>query len=56
MVGQKVRKGDVVCIIEAMKLMNKIVSDYDGIIEEILVKDEEPVDFDKVLMKVRVES
>ena len=56
LVGQKVRKGDVVCIIEAMKLMNKIVSDYDGIIEEILVKDEEPVDFDKVLMKVRVES
>lgn len=56
LVGQKVKKGDVVCIIEAMKLMNKIVSDYDGIIEEILVKDEEPVEFDKVLMKVRVEN
>lgn len=52
-IGQKIQKGDVLCIVEAMKLMNKITSDYDGVIEEILVKNEEPVEFDKVLMKIK---
>lgn len=48
-VGQKVKKGDVLCIIEAMKLMNEIESEFDGEIKEILVKDEEPVEYGKPL-------
>lgn len=38
-VGKKIKKGDILCIIEAMKLMNEIESEYDGEIVEILVKD-----------------
>lgn len=38
-IGQKVKKGDILCIIEAMKLMNEIESEFDGEIVEILVKD-----------------
>lgn len=48
-VGQKVKKGDVLCIIEAMKLMNEIESEFDGEIKEILVKDEEAVEYGKPL-------
>lgn len=48
--GQKVNKGDVVAIIEAMKMMNEIVADRDGIIEEILVEDETMVEYDQPLM------
>jgi len=47
--GQKVKKGDVLCIIEAMKVMNEIKSDYDGIIKEILVENGKPVEFGQVL-------
>jgi len=54
MVGKKVKKGDTLCIIEAMKLMNKINSDYDGIIEEICVSNEEPVEFNQTIMKIRM--
>ena len=53
-IGQKVQKGDVLCIVEAMKLMNKITSEFEGVIEEILVSNEEPVEFDKTLMKIRI--
>ena len=48
-VGQKVKKGDVLCIIEAMKLMNEIESEFDGEVKEILVKDEEAVEYGKPL-------
>ena len=51
-VGQEVKKGDILCIIEAMKLLNEIESEFDGKIEEILVKDGEPVDFGKPLFKI----
>ena len=51
-VGQNVKKGDVLCIIEAMKLMNEIESEYDGIIEEILVKDAECVEYGKPLFRI----
>ncbi len=44
-VGQKVKKGDVVCIIEAMKLMNEVESEIDGEIVEVLVKNEQMVEF-----------
>ena len=51
-VGQKVKKGDVLCIVEAMKLMNEIESEYDGIVEEILVKDSESVEYGKPLFRI----
>ena len=44
-VGDKVKKGQVVCIIEAMKLMNEIESEYQGKIKEILVEDGKPVEY-----------
>lgn len=48
-IGQKVKKGDVLCIIEAMKLMNEIESEWDGEIKEILVREEETVEYGKPL-------
>ena len=51
-IGKKVKKGDVLCIIEAMKLMNEIESEYDGIIEEIFVKDAESVEYGKPLFRI----
>ena len=52
-IGSKVKKGDTLCIIEAMKLMNEIESEHDGAISEILVRDEEMVDFGKKLFVVK---
>lgn len=52
-IGTKVKKGDKLCIIEAMKLMNEIESEYDGEIVEILVKDGEVVDYGKKLFKIK---
>ena len=52
-VGQRVKKGDVLCIIEAMKLMNEIESEWDGEIKEILVKDGEPVEYGKPLFVIK---
>lgn len=49
-VGDKVKEGDPLFIIEAMKLMNKICSEYNGEIKEILVSNEEAVEFDQVIM------
>jgi len=49
-VGDKVKKGDTLFIIEAMKLMNKVQSEYDGEIKDILVSNEDTVEFDQVLM------
>lgn len=51
-IGKKVKKGDTLCIIEAMKLMNTIESEFDGEIKEILVKDGEAVEFGKPLFKI----
>ncbi len=48
-VGKEVQKGDILCIIEAMKLMNEMESEYNGKIKEILVKDGEPVEYGKSL-------
>ena len=48
-VGQTVKKGDTLCIIEAMKLMNEIESDADGVIKAILVENGQPVEFDQPL-------
>lgn len=49
-VGQTVKVGDVICIVEAMKMMNQIESDKAGVIEAILVKDGEPVEYDQPLV------
>ena len=51
-VGAEVKKGDVLCIIEAMKLMNEIEAEVSGKIAEVLVKDGEPVDYGKPLFKI----
>jgi acetyl-CoA carboxylase biotin carboxyl carrier protein len=50
--GQAVRKGQVVCIVEAMKLMNEIESEFDGKILEVLVKNAEHVEYGQPLFRV----
>jgi acetyl-CoA carboxylase biotin carboxyl carrier protein len=51
-VGDRVAKGQIVCIIEAMKIMNEIESEYSGIVREILVQDSQPVEYGQVLFKI----
>jgi len=51
-VGQHVKAGDVICIIEAMKMMNQIEADKSGVVEAILVDDAEPVEFDQPLITI----
>lgn len=51
-VGKSVQKGDVICIIEAMKMMNQIEADKSGTIEAILVENGEPVEFDQPLVTI----
>jgi len=55
-VGDTVSEGDVLCIIEAMKLMNEIECETSGTIQEILVEDAEPVEFDQPLFVIEEES
>ncbi len=52
-VGSVVKKGDVVCIIEAMKLMNEVEAEEDGEIVEILVKNEEMVEYNQPLFVLK---
>ena len=49
-VGQSVKVGDALCIVEAMKMMNRIEADKAGIVKAILVNDGEPVEFDEPLI------
>ena len=51
-VGQQVKVGDVVCIVEAMKMMNQIEADHAGTVDAILVSDGEPVEFDQPLIRI----
>jgi len=51
-VGQTVKVGDVICIVEAMKMMNQIEADKAGTIGEILVENGEPVEFDQPLFSI----
>lgn len=51
-VGKHVKVGDVVCIVEAMKMMNQIEADKAGIVEAILVEDGQPVEFDQPLVTI----
>ncbi len=52
-VGDKVRKGTVLCLIEAMKMMNEITAEEDGVVEEICVENGQVVDFDCTLFRIR---
>ncbi|WP_027874282.1 acetyl-CoA carboxylase biotin carboxyl carrier protein [Spongiibacter marinus] len=51
-VGQHVKAGDVVCIVEAMKMMNQIEADKSGVVEAILLDDAQPVEFDQPLITI----
>lgn len=51
-VGDSVKKGDVVCIVEAMKLMNEITATIDGVITDVLIQNEDVVEFNQPLFRV----
>ena len=51
-VGDEVKKGQTICIIEAMKLMNEIAAPFDGIIREVLVENDNVVEFEQPLFKI----
>jgi len=51
-VGSQVTKGQTLCILEAMKLMNELESEVDGIVREILVENAEPVEYGQVLFRI----
>ena len=51
-VGQTVKKGDTLCIVEAMKMMNQIEAETSGVIESILVEDGQPVEYDQPLFTI----
>lgn len=51
-VGQHVKVGDVLCIVEAMKMMNQIEADKAGVVEAILVEDGEPLEFDQPMITI----
>jgi acetyl-CoA carboxylase biotin carboxyl carrier protein len=50
--GQRITRGQMVCIIEAMKIMNEIESEFAGVVKEILVQDAHPVEYGQVLFRV----
>jgi acetyl-CoA carboxylase biotin carboxyl carrier protein len=51
-VGSRVSKGQVLCIIEAMKIMNEIESEFAGVVREIRVQDAQPVEYGQVLFRI----
>src|SRR6185503_4509171 len=51
-VGDRVQKGKTLCIIEAMKIMNEIESEYAGVVKEILAQDAQPVEYGQVLFRI----
>ncbi len=52
-VGDTVKPGDTICIVEAMKIMNEIQAEDVGVVEEILIQNASPVEFDQVLFKLK---
>jgi len=52
-IGQKIKKGQTIMIVEAMKTMNHIPSTQEGIVSEILVKDGEPIEFGQPLISIK---
>jgi acetyl-CoA carboxylase biotin carboxyl carrier protein len=55
-IGDKVKKGDTLCIIEAMKIMNEIQSDVDGEIVEVVAKNQNMVEYGQTLFKIKLNS
>jgi acetyl-CoA carboxylase biotin carboxyl carrier protein len=51
-VGDRIRRGQVLCIIEAMKIMNELESEVDGVVREISAQDAHPVEYGQVLFRV----
>jgi acetyl-CoA carboxylase biotin carboxyl carrier protein len=51
-VGDRISKGQIVCIIEAMKIMNELESEFDGVVREIGVTDSHPVEYGQVLFRL----
>jgi acetyl-CoA carboxylase biotin carboxyl carrier protein len=51
-VGDRISKGQTLCIIEAMKIMNEIESEFDGVMREILVDNAQPVEYGQVLFRI----
>jgi len=52
MVGTRISKRQVLCIIEAMKIMNEIESEFDGVVKEVCVQDAHPVEYGQVLFRI----
>lgn len=52
-VGDKVNKGDVICIVEAMKIMNEITSEFSGEVVEVFVKEEDMVEYGQPLFRIK---
>lgn len=55
-VGTRVGKGQTLCILEAMKLMNELESDFAGVVREVLVENAEPVEYGQVLFRIEPEA
>lgn len=51
-VGDRISKGQIVCIIEAMKIMNEIESEFDGVVKEISAQNAHPVEYGQVLFRI----
>jgi len=51
-VGDRISKGQILCIIEAMKIMNEIESEFDGVVKEILAENSHPVEYGQVLFRI----
>ena len=51
-VGSRVSKGQILCIIEAMKIMNEIESEFDGVVREMVAQDAQPVEYGQVLFRI----
>jgi len=51
-VGDRISKGQILCIIEAMKIMNEIESEFDGVVKEMLAQNAHPVEYGQVLFRV----
>jgi acetyl-CoA carboxylase biotin carboxyl carrier protein len=50
--GDRISKGQILCIIEAMKIMNEIESEFDGVVKEVLAQNAHPVEYGQVLFRV----
>ena len=50
--GQRIERGQTLCIIEAMKIMNEIESEFSGVVREVLVENAQPVEYGQVLYRI----